>query len=312
MYFKLILVFVIVVNNLCSGESLDARTRPKRLMPIDVSKLSSDSKSVYGTSLYKPLAIVGHNHVGGKSVSKPLSIDLSALKQLDVKTTTVAPDFKSLASEESKDYWSDVNDMDSGNKAEDFEEYDYPQAMRIVPHNVYFHVWSPETPGFDALTDFLHEEYKTDRILSNGKRDNELFAAMESIDNEIPVFPDWPPAKGRPSLCSYRLLKAYDISCSQLMRLIGPQTDRQFGNHVFKRNMFLSKGWGPSGSYINLPSKFKSNTIVSKINLKLFNNLAAADHQILPEAEARPIDRTDNKQAINSRRWSVPHLFGSY
>ena len=282
-------------------------------MPIDVSKLGNNFKSLHGTSLYKPLSRAGHNHISSKSVPKPLSIDLSALKQQDIKTTTATPESKSEPSEESKDYinWNDINEIDSDNKVDDFEEYDYPQPLRIVPHNVYY-VWSPETPGYDALTDFLHEEYKTSRMLSNGKRDNELFTSDDWVDNEIPIFPEMSPLKTQPVLCSYRLHNDYGISCSQLMTLIAPQTHHKDGNHIVKRNMFLSKGWGPSGSYINMPTKLESNTIAAQVNLKKLLNSVKAN-QVVSKSETRKIakERTD-KQATNSRRWSVPHLFVSY
>ena len=316
MEIKFLLIFIITVNNYCSSAncSVDTSARLKRLMSIDLSRLSNHNyKTLTGSQLFRT-PTVSDNKLSPNSESKSLSIDLSALRPETKGTTTAIPpkDSDSNREDSNKDQyplWNDIHEFDANRIGDDFEEYDYYQPLQIIPHTVYFNVWSPERPGYDALTDFLHDEHKTGRLLSNGKRDIEVYPYTDWEDNTIPVFPDATPVS---EPCPFSLPKDYGISCAQFMSLMKAPTDYPKGNSIFKRDMFLSKGWGPSGSYLNIPSKFESNTKPLKVNnLRKLLNFAKIESKIVSSSQGVR-QKQDNKHKANSHRWSIPHLFGSY
>jgi hypothetical protein len=309
MYLK-ILIFAVTVHNWCSGAPLDSSARLKKLMSIDLSKLSNNNyKTLHGSPLYKLPTGAADNPQN--SEPKSLNIDLSALNPRPSPTTAAPQDMDSQSTPAAEDYhnWNDWDDNDN-RIIDTLDEYDYYQPLRLTPHDMYYNVWSPETPGYDALTDFLHEEYKTGQILANGKRD--LYSSQDLMDNAIPIFPK------QTAPCPYILPASYGISCEQLIQLFHRSTPywqlRNGGHNKYKRDLFLSKGWGPSGQHINIASMFDTTPKASKVTQmrQLLANVAKSEANIINANQAIRVKQDHKQLKPYGHRWSVPHLFGTY
>jgi hypothetical protein len=262
-------------------------------MPIDLSILGNNRNAFGGSSLYK--LSEASNFIKPAQQSNILKVDLSALRSPTIDKLK-SPEINSFPKDNrlNDNNIQSFNDLNSfENMIPDLEYEEYYPPLKIIPHNVYFNSWTPEMPGNDALTDFLHEEYKNGRLVSNGKRD---YSSQEWDYNEIPIVPD------QTIHCDYIIPKDYGINCDDFLKLINYSGKR----NINKRNMFSSKGWGPSGSQINIPTKFG----VKSTNFQKLMNLNTTKESLSDKTQR--IRQKQESRKSNVQKWSVPHLFGSY
>ncbi len=296
--YNFLIIFITIIIDISRSAPIES-TKTKKLMPIDLSILDNNRNALDGSSLNK--LSEASNFIKPSQQSNILKVDLSALRSPTIDKLK-SPEINSFPrdnrlNDNSIQSFNELNSYENMIPDLDYEEY-YP-PLKIIPHNVYFNSWAPEMPGNDALTDFLYEEYKNGRLVSNGKRD---YSLQGWEYNELPILPD------QTIHCDFIIPKDYGINCEDFMKLINYYGKR----NINKRNMFLSKGWGPSGSQINIPTKFgvKSTKDTKFKNFKKLMNLNTTKESLSDKTQG--IRQKQESRKSNAHKWSVPHLFGSY